>query len=43
MKTPEEYYNSESKQQSGKVAGFCFAAAVVLLVITFIAELIKLY
>ena len=40
MKTPEEYYNSPSKQESSKIAGYCFIGAVILLVITFIAEIL---
>jgi hypothetical protein len=30
MKTPEEYYNSKSKQQSSTVAGFCFLVIIIL-------------
>ncbi len=43
MKTPEEYYNSKSKQESGQIAGYCLIGALIVIVITFIAEIIKLY
>jgi hypothetical protein len=33
MKTPEEYYNSKSKQDSGNIAGVCFLAIIVLIII----------
>lgn len=43
MKTPEEYYNSKSKQDSATIAGYCFVGGILVLLIAFIAELIKLY
>ena len=33
MKTPEEYYNSKSKETSGNIAGICFIAIAVLIII----------
>lgn len=33
MKTPEEYYNSKSKQTSGNIAGVCFILIAVLIII----------
>lgn len=33
MKTPEEYYNSKSKQESGNIAGVCFILIAVLIII----------
>ena len=39
--TPEEYYNSKSKQESGNIASMCFLIiALTLLIITFIAEIL---
>jgi len=38
--TPEEYYNSKSKQESGNIASVCFIGAMILLIITFIAEIL---
>ena len=38
--TPEEYYNRKSKQESSKIAGYCFIGAMILLIITFIAEIL---
>jgi len=33
MKTPEEYYNSKSKEISGNIAGVCFLMIAVLIII----------
>jgi hypothetical protein len=38
--TPEEYYNRKSKQESSKIAAVCFIGAMILLIITFIAEIL---
>ena len=39
--TPEEYYNSKSKQESGNIASVCFLIiALILLITTFIAEVL---
>ncbi len=43
MKTPEDYYNSKSKQESGVIAGYCFVGAVLIILAVCIAEIIKLY
>jgi hypothetical protein len=40
MKTPEEYYNSKSKQESGNIAGICFIAIIVLIIILKATDLI---
>jgi hypothetical protein len=40
MKTPEEYYNSKSKQASGNIAGICFIAITVLIIILKATDLI---
>ena len=33
MKTPEDYYNSKSKERSGNIAGVCFLAIALLIII----------
>ena len=33
MKTPQEYYNNKSKQESGNIAGVCFILIAVLIII----------
>jgi hypothetical protein len=39
--TPEEYYNSKSKQDSGNIASVCFLAiALILLLTAFVAEVL---
>jgi hypothetical protein len=39
--TPEEYYNSKSKQDSGNIASVCFLViALILLLTAFIAEVL---
>lgn len=41
MKTPEEYYNSKSKQDSGNIASVCFLViALILLLTAFVAEVL---
>jgi len=43
MKTPEEYYNSKSKQESGVIAGYCLLIAAAILLVTAVMEWIQLY
>jgi hypothetical protein len=39
--TPEEYYNSKSKQDSGNIASVCFLViALILLLTAFVAEVL---
>jgi hypothetical protein len=39
--TPEEYYNSKSKQDSGNIASVCFLViALILLFTAFVAEVL---
>jgi hypothetical protein len=39
--TPEEYYNSKSKQDSGNIASICFLViALILLLTAFVAEVL---
>jgi len=39
--TPEEYYNSKSKQESGNIASVCFLViALILLLTAFVAEVL---
>jgi len=39
MKTPEEYYNSKSKQVSGNIAGVCFSIIIVFIITLLIIKL----
>lgn len=33
MKTPEEYYNRKSREASGNIAGVCFIAIAVIVIL----------